>query len=252
MGVIDRRALLALSLSAPLLVACSEPTFSFKYRLKVIVRVGDQLREGASVISVASRPDANAVCLAPCFQGDVRGEAPGIDLEDRGYLFALLGRLRTENGADLAPSLRNGTDFFVGNLPIEAIGRSFPGEYSAWQREFSADAYVALFNRVRTVREEVELLATEWPTFVRFADPGLPETVQFVAPDAFGRAFGADVAFVRCTVQLTDEAVTSTINEALPWLRDLGGAQLDGRFARREPPTSTANAINSEYLVRSN
>jgi len=70
-----RRTFLAVGLAAPLLSGCGYHTFSYNYRLKIVVRVGDQLHEGSSVVAVTKIVRPNGICYAQCWNGGVRAEA---------------------------------------------------------------------------------------------------------------------------------------------------------------------------------
>lgn len=233
-----RRMLLAAGLAAPLLSACGDGSFSYNYRLKIVVRVGDQLHEGSSVIAVVKIVRPNGVCYARCWNGGVRAEAPAVDLGERGYLFGLLGH----NGWIYPRELGGNANVYLGFLPIRAIGRRFPTEYAAF-RESEERSFAALFERVRTVPEEVNLQADEYPPLVRFRDLNDPKTVEFVDPHDMAPAFGAGVSLERCSVQMTDDRPRRQIESILPWLADLRRGEGEGALGVKLVPDSFGDGI---------
>lgn len=232
----NRRALIAAGLAAPLLSACGEGSFSYNYRLKIVARVGDQLHEGSSVVGVVKTVRRNGVCYARCWNGGIRAEAPAVNLGARGYLFGLLGH----NGWHYPRELAGNANVYVGHLPIRAIGRRFTAEYTAWQED-EEGAFAALFERVRNVRDEVVLQPEEYPPFVHFRDVDDHTTVEFVDPRDMTRAFGAGVALERCSVQMTEERPRREIESTLPWLADLRRGRGEGALGVRLVPDSAGD-----------
>lgn len=201
-------------------------TFSYNYRLKIIVRAGDQLHEGSSVIAVTKTVRPNAACYARCWNGGVRAEAPAVNLGQRGYLSGLLGHDGWEYPHEL------GGSYYLGYLPIRALGRRFPSEYAAWREDYEG-SFAALFERVRTVRDEVDLDADMYPPLVRFRDH----------PHDMAPAFGPGVVLERCSVQLTDERPRSQIRSTLPWLASLRRGEGGGPLGVGLVPYSMTDGI---------
>jgi len=231
-----RRTFLAVGLAAPLLSACGDRTFSYNYRLKIVVRAGDQLHEGSSVVAVTKAVRPNATCDARCWNGGVRAEAPAVSLGERGYLFGLLGHDGWEYPHELAGS------YYLGYLPLRALGRRFPAEYAAWRADYEG-SFAALFERVRTVREEVDLEADMYPPLVRFRDLNDPATVEFVDSHDMASAFGPGVVLERCSVQLTDERPRPQIRSTLPWLARLRRGEGGGPLGVALVPHSMTDGI---------
>ncbi len=60
------------------------------------------------------------------------------------------------------------------------------------------------------------------PQLVTFDDPTRPETVRAVDPDDLAASFGEAYALRRLTIEVTDDAVTESIENRLPWLEQVG------------------------------
>lgn len=180
----------------------------------------------------------NGICYARCWNGGVRAEAPAVNLGERGYLFGILGH----NGWHFPPELGGNFNVYLGYLPIRALGRRFSAEYAAF-REAEERSFEPLFERVQTVREEVDLQADEYPPFVCFRDLTDSTTVEFVDPHDMTAAFGSDVALERCSVQLTDERPRRQIESILPWLADLRRGRGEGALGVKLVPDSIGDGI---------
>ena len=67
-----------------------------------------------------------------------------------------------------------------------------------------------------------------WPMFVTFGNPDDPKTVREVTP--------ASIGVERITIEITDEDVTTGIEDRLGWLVRLKGGYLSGRSSARGSP----------------
>jgi hypothetical protein len=133
----------------------------------------------------------------------VRGEAVAVDLPRGRTLFALL---RSDNNVDWA------------SYVMQMLAPDIEGE--KWED---------VFDNVLLLEGEVELPRawtkdglmkgrSAYPMLVRFADLDDPTSVELVNPDDLEATFGEGYALERITVQLTDEPVTTGIEERLGWL----------------------------------
>ena len=69
---------------------------------------------------------------------------------------------------------------------------------------------------------------TVWPMFVRFGDINDPMTVQLVSPESIG--------VTNIAIEITDEDVTTGIQQRLGWLKSLKGGYLNGGASARGAP----------------
>jgi len=194
------------------LTACTDETPNYRYRLTVEVDTPQGLRTGSSVIEVEQ--DLGRAGGSPVHSQiyrKVRGEAVAVDLPDGQTLYALL-RSDSDNEwaetivAAVTPRLvgPGGEPRFDGVLRLKGrveVPRSFPP--NRWRERRSA-----------------------YPMLVTFGDESDPTSVEKVDPDDLAATFGEGYALERITVQLTDDPVTTGIQERLSWwgrIEDSGG-----------------------------
>jgi hypothetical protein len=162
---------------------------SYRYRMTVYVDTPAGPRSGSSVIEVTTAPPGPLSNSA--FRRQVRGEAVAVDLPG-GTLFALL-RTPTEESA-------------AGSYAGHAYSAVLPKGYD-WR------------TGVKTLQRQTspaELSAEYLPKFVRFRRPGDVTSVEAIDPADLSTSFGAGVRLNRVTIQITHDAVTSTIRRRLP------------------------------------
>lgn len=214
--------LLAL-LSAMLLSGCdSQIGETFNYRLIVEVETPDGVVTGSSVIQVKVT-ESNSPLIAPEGRGvnaRMRGEAVAVDLPDGPVLFALL---RSESSVDAGKW-----------YAFKGIEGRAPGG-----RPGSPERARAL---MRTSRAG-DLWPRDYPMLVTFDDLDDPTSVKSVDPDDMGSAFGEGVNLKRVAVELTDDPVTTGIEERLVWLQQLKGSLL------RRPKGTPIGDLPIEYQV---
>lgn len=204
---------LASSASVLLLAGCAfaeDTAPDYRYRLTVEVETPEGLKAGSSVIEVqqtlvraGSSPAHHAV------ERRVRGEAVAVDLHGGKTLFALL---RSDNDIDWASRVfirlaRQRKQAFEESLDdvLEVKGeQTLPRMWPA----------------VSTIPER-----SAYPMLVTFSDLTKPSSVAEVDPDDLAATFGEGVKLKRITVELTDDPVTSGIEERLGWLEEVGRAR---------------------------
>ena len=138
----------------------------------------------------------------------VRGEAVVVDLGNHGVLFALL----TGSATPVAGG-RHGELFYPHDperIPLEAFGIEQNGGSVMKQ-----DSLNALSKR----RDTVDLPLNKLPILVRFTTLGDPRSVERVDPNDLPASFGPGVRFVSATVAVTDDPVTTGIENKLVWLQ---------------------------------
>lgn len=207
-------------LAALMLAGCNSRSEEFRYRLTVEVETPQGLRTGSSVIEVEvteigdgawKLPEASGVRATP------RGEAVAVDLPGGKVLFALL---RSAESVDAASGY--------------AYWAFKPARYAG---EYGFIEQTKELKRMRGVRAlrcpqwwydrggrrvgRKKDIRTDCPMLVTFRDLADPTTVEKVDPDNLAATLGDGVALRRITVQMTDDPVTSGIEERLEWLGKL-------------------------------
>ncbi len=196
------------ALGVVLLAGCDDGAPDYRYRLTVEVETPEGLKTGSSVIEVeqnlgrAGGSPANSQIYRK-----VRGEAVAVDMPDGRTLFALLRSESDNEWAEtvmdrVSPPSRRGSDgpLFDGPLQLKGevdVPRTYPAY--AWLEERSA-----------------------YPMLVTFGDIDDPTSVEEVDPDDLAATFGEGVVLKRVTVELTNDPVTTGIEERLVWLSAVG------------------------------
>ncbi|WP_432200634.1 hypothetical protein ACRAQ7_13955 [Erythrobacter sp. W53] len=213
--VLGLLGVLALSGCIPL----TDPTPTYRYRLTVEIDTPEGLKTGSSVIEVDTRVAGKRSIPSPGRRSQkVRGEAVAIEMPDGKVLFALL---RSDDFVDWA-----GTVLYM-------LGPKFRGE----------DAVAQTVKAIVSDRREKTLpryfpragrnpRMSGYPMLVTFEDLSDPTTVTRVDPDDLAATFGEGVSISRITVQVTDDPVTTGIEERLGWLPNYYDKMLDGNRIR--------------------
>lgn len=189
------------------LSACGHRSETFRYRLTLEVETPQGLRSGSSVIEVRMTETGDDALIPPegkGVQSRVRGEAAAVDLPDGRVLFALLR----------APGYLGD----AAGLPYAAFDPPRPkGNYEVIrQTQALRDMKgVAVVPRMLPPLGHLPERSA-YPTLVTFADIDDPTSVQLVDPDDLAATFGEGTALRRITVQITDDPVTTGIEERLP------------------------------------
>ncbi len=198
-------------LAALLLAGCGEVLAEdkapdYRYRLTVEVDTPKGLRTGSSVIEVEQ--SLGGAGTAGGLAGKqiyfrTRGEAVAVDLPDGKVLFALL---RSENDIDWANRVM---------LLISSGGNNAPFD-QAFKRIVKLKGEKVVPRMWRAVGHLPRRSA--YPMLVTFGDLSDPTSVALVEPDNLSASFGEGVSLKRITVQLTDDPVTTGIEQRLGWL----------------------------------
>jgi hypothetical protein len=171
----------------------------YRYRLTVEIDTPDGVKTGSSVIQVKTLPSSP-------IRTRVKGEAVAVDLGERGTMFALL---RSESDSGWAGRV----------MLIMATGFSGASDTEdklrALARDRSRRDVPRFFRRTRS---------SAYPMLVTFGDMADPTSVMKVDRDDLASTFGEGVSIRRITVQVTDDPVTTGIEERLGWLEGVAGA----------------------------
>ena len=197
-----------LALAASLLPGCTaaeDKTPDYRYRLTVEVETPEGLKTGSSVIqveqSLGGAASAGGLAGRQIYY-KVRGEAVAVDLPGGRTLFALL---------------RSGNDVEWSARVMQMLAPKIQGE--PWAESF--DNILSIKGAVEVPRmwPPVGILEerSAYPMMVTFGDLADPTSVAVVDPDDLATTFGEGVTLRRITVELTDDPVTTGIEERLGW-----------------------------------
>ncbi|MGB3469481.1 MAG: hypothetical protein WBA51_01500 [Erythrobacter sp.] len=195
-------------LIAALLSGCDvlSPLTDAKYRFRMTVEVEtpEGIKRGSSVYEVTAGLRKKILPDARGSKVTSKGEAVAVDIAPGQTLFALLKN-----------STPTGT---MAELSMTTLDTQF-----ASHRKM-VDTAEGL--EVRGTDGPPALVDPEfYPMLVTFGDLDDPTSVARVDPDDLAATFGEGVALKRITVQLTDDPVTTGIEERLGWLEQVGRAR---------------------------
>ncbi|MEL7190204.1 MAG: hypothetical protein AAGK17_11675 [Pseudomonadota bacterium] len=203
-------------LAAMLLAGCSESSPpEYRYRLKVEVETPEGLKTGSSVIEVSTQvASKNAIISPGRATMRARGEAVAVDLPDGRTLFALM---RSESQTDWASNV------------MSLLAPSYRGEGAAKEKirailRMQGEYDLPLYKPAGPGRRR-----HMYPMLVTFGDLDDPTSVEKVDPLDLAATFGEGVKLKRITVEVTDDPVTTGIEERLAWLSSQKEGMLDGR-----------------------
>lgn len=216
--VLSCAALLAALMLAGCDLVAGDPTPTYRYRMTVEVETPEGLETGSSVIEVSTDVAGKYSIPTPGrVSHRVRGEAAAVDLGERGVLFALL---RSESEVDWSANVM----FLLAPAAPDAIpaGESFLWRYDAMLAMTRPIELPATFPDVAHLKDRPAR-----PMLVTFRDLADPTTVEKVDPDNLAASFGDGVSLRRITVQMTDDPVTTGIEERLEWMDEYRNRHFD-------------------------
>ena len=182
--------------------SAEDETPDYRYRLTVGVDTPEGVKTGSSVIEVETAVASERSIPNPgAVSHRVRGEAVAVDLPDGRTLFALL---RSGNDIDWASRV-----MFL----RAADGLDFEKRFEAMLRNRNELELPRMWPPVGHLEER-----PAYPMLVTFGDLDDPTSVEEVDPDDLAATFGEGVSLKRITVQMTDDLVTTGIEERLGWL----------------------------------
>lgn len=185
-----------------------EPGPHFRYRLTVEIDTPHGLRSGSSVIAVKCG-GMNLPGSQGGYACDAKGEAVVVDMLEGNILVALLSS--TDN-VDLANYLA------FAPVPPGLPTAGDPSRQDMWNRQ---KAYLAQPREIpSSAPARPEKMSDGYPTLVTFTDPANPRTALVLDPEALDKEFGNGTRLKRITVQITNDPVTRSIRNRLPWLND--------------------------------
>lgn len=205
-------SIIALALLTSCSLAYDTPTY--RYRLTVEVDTPDGVKVGSSVIEgkIGQSWHLDNLSAGPSIRSSAIGEAVVVNLPNDRHLFALL---RSEDVGDWASRI------------IFAFVPRYQGDGA------NRETWRAI-NRIRTERELPRYSrfgsrrkpVSAYPILVTFDDLQDPTSVKRLNPDDLAVTFGDGVSLKRITLQVTDDPVTTGIQELLPWLGQITASDL--------------------------
>jgi hypothetical protein len=190
-------------------LAWASQTITLRYRLTLFVDDNGKTVTGSSVINTqwgGLGQDSDE--LAPLFGGKrwwplVTGEAVTVDLGARGDLFLIFA----DDPARGQEHNRAGSIGSPAALVVATFSGVGPGGAS-WD----------MLRQIRDTRKTVDVPIRMLPWLVRFRNLNDPATVEPVDPENLDASFGPGVKFLRATIEMTNDPVTTGIEKRLPWL----------------------------------
>ena len=133
---------------------------------------------------------------------------------------------------------------------MQMLAPKTPGE--PWEDVF--DNVLLIKGKVRVPRKW--RLHSSWdevsayPMLVTFGDLSDPTSVANVDPEHLAATFGEGVRLKRITVELTDDAVTTAIEERLGWLSEYPEPRLDPNYRRSTNPNLSQSLWHGDFRKR--
>jgi hypothetical protein len=193
------------------------PTFSFHVRLTIAVDDHGQEKSASSVIEETETgyPSFGGL-FGDGFEDHARGEAVFLDLGNGNNLLALLGLGSAVDEDDIVGITQH--IFFNGyhdpDYGTLAYGRRIVAENLGKPREIDCSLPTKDYPRP----------AHYAPTLAHFHDLADRKTIERVDPANASATLGPGIKFLRATLEITDDPVTSgVVEKRLPWLHDLIG-----------------------------
>ena len=227
-----------LLIAALALSGCGYRTETFRYRLTLEVETPEGLRSGSSVIEVRMTETGDHALVFPEASGiksRVQGEAVAVDLPGGKVLFALLRMEGSSGGA--------------AGWAITALDPPRPkGDYEVIRQVQAMQKIDRVGILPRTLPPIAHLPERSvYPMLVTFADITDPTSVALVDPDNLAATFGEGTTLKRITVQITDDPVTTGIEERLGWLSEEGKFGLNAKDNPHIPLGNFRGLFSSEY-----
>lgn len=208
--MMTRSGVVGLLAGAALLSGCSR-TAEVNYRVTVKIDDNGTLRSGSGVWS--DKLTENNSPFDRGFDGEFRGEAIAVDFPGRPTLFVLpVGRRMDGTPSSYVEWIK---DIFRGRPAVDAQKDNLEiirevARHKGWSYTFKC--------RGRLPRKE-ELLASPGycPAFVTFGEKNTPASAISIDPMKLS-FFGQHVSVRQISVTITDDNVTTGIEQRLPWL----------------------------------
>jgi hypothetical protein len=192
--------LIVFALCIAALVGCymyEYPVYAYRYRLTVNIELDGRVHSGSSVIEIGWQEGiklGNSGGFAPI----IRGQAPVVDLEDRGVVVATLV------AEDWGWHNSN-----AGWGALWLVPRAFGDEKGGDP------------TMLPTLRGKRKLAFDNLPRFLWFSNPQDPTTATTLLVDDIPRLFGPSARFAGAFVEITSDPLVIDIRQKLPWIMAL-------------------------------
>ncbi len=185
------------------------PTYCLRYRLTLVVDVKGIDHAGSSVLELKYQPLPDWFVLGSGvrFWGEMHGNAPTVDLADRGLLFVVY-ILPSADTTSCLPRFQGNT---LGTLPLKAFG--FPED---GPRAMMAGIVEKLQRDQRSINVPLAIL----PMLVHFKDLRNESTIEQVDPCDLSTVYGPGVYLKRATLEITNDPITEVPKTWPIWLVD--------------------------------
>jgi hypothetical protein len=124
---------------------------------------------------------------------------------------------------DLGPGVRPLVALMTSHLHPKRGGTvwDWPGDYvldRLYHPNWRDDDFMKIISRLAKIREPRRITLEELPDLVTFADINDPKSVIEVDPNNLQGGLGRDITWNEITLEMTDQPITTGIEEKLPWL----------------------------------
>jgi hypothetical protein len=172
------------------------PDYSYRYRLELTLEVDGKPYTGSSVIEVkwVGGPSIGHQG-AYVADGHVYGQAPLIDLGNRGILIA--GLINGDTGS-----------------PNDAVSALWLGA-----KAFGNDSSYDQLPKLRQMTGRRDLMPGNWPRLMWLPDPLDRTSARRIRPDEIESVFGRGARFTSAFVEITRDPIVVDIDKKLSWYR---------------------------------
>lgn len=213
--------ILLLSIGTVILYKYAYPTYTYRYKMTVEVNTPDGVKSGSSVIEVETiqwSEFLSGITAGHTTDSTAVGEAPFVDLGERGMLFTTLKY------------------DYICNVYGQAYFAEYPNERTKNAR---MPAYIDAQGFKATLPQEA------YPLMVTFKDVADPMTITEVKPEELAIHFGEGVSLKSISVEYTNDEAVARVGGVLTWLAEYYGKRLDGdRFGYSKAKNKLANSLS--------
>lgn len=212
------------AVAALTLTACGSDLPDYRYKMTVHVATPGGDRSYSSVRGIHSEYVSSVMSSSGrTIKDTLQGEAVIMDLPDGRTVYALLSRPDNPDYATYVTGPALGPQIPRANDGLTNVKGAFLDEIVT--RRKAMLALKGPYDLPRTVSHNPSHRTNYhpeqmWPMFVAFDDPSRPASIHEVALDS--------LAVSKVTVEITEDPVSSGIEQKLPWLPDYYAKQLSG------------------------
>jgi hypothetical protein len=230
----------------------------YRFRLNVEVDTPEGLRTGSSVIEIRTWNSGKNSLFKNTLRREITGEAPVVDLGQRGVMFALLDSGDNQGSPTpyiLYTVIKKPTTDELRVPGSAALDNKFLPAHDVEMQRIIALKGLHVIPRYSQDPDELFQAKnagiprpSNYPMLVRFRDMSDPKSVQQVDPDNLAKSFGKGVKLRRITVERTDDPVTTGIRERLKWLGEYPEPSLEPIPEPTENPTFAQSISQGDFI----